>query len=284
MSHLTGSPSINPTVTPAMPLGCLSREEFLRDYWRQKPLLARAGARTLSLNIEESAFLRLAETLETLHPHLVRRSPDGTVFAQNLDIVSKALRAVSESVGRSMSWPSVWFDGVLTQTPGGVGPHWDASDNFVLQQVGSKTWRLHSPDIIPPNELHQIMTGALVEPTPVIMPSDSLEFTLNAGDLLYIPLFWPHSGTSHGASLSLSLVSNAENALTLLPLVFWVLSEEQAWWRPLPVIQPDAGPSLVDTSATDRLFEQLFAVFQNPVFRARLKAEWWLARQRRLLE
>ena len=216
--------------------GDLPAEVFFSEYWRKKPLFLKGGAHfLLDRTIRAVEFRKICDRMSRHHPELVNRKP-GCVFAQNMNMGSPFLAERAREVERATSCQHVWFDGVYAVHTEGIGCHYDHSDNFVLQQSGTKQWRLCDPDRLPAAELRARMLehpgAGLVD-----MPDDAPEFIVEAGDLLYIPLFWGHWGISDGPSMSISLVMNADNALDLLlPLLKETLDDREDWWRPLPQV------------------------------------------------
>ena len=82
----------------------------------------------------------------------------------------------------------------------GFAIHHDTHDVFVLQVAGRKRWRLYEPQLELPLK-DQRWSPELGEVGP---PVD--EFTLEAGDTLYIPRGWPHEAeTSHEEALHLTI-------------------------------------------------------------------------------
>jgi ribosomal protein L16 Arg81 hydroxylase len=63
----------------------------------------------------------------------------------------------------------------------GLLPHWDNHDTFVMQVVGSKHWKVEKQRRKLPGRTEQIS-----DPKREVAP-DSLAFTLNQGDMIYIP-------------------------------------------------------------------------------------------------
>jgi ribosomal protein L16 Arg81 hydroxylase len=82
----------------------------------------------------------------------------------------------------------------------GFAVHHDTHDVFVLQVAGSKRWRLYPPRLQLPLK-DQRWSASLGDVGP---PID--EFTLEAGDTLYVPRGWPHEAeTSHEEALHLTI-------------------------------------------------------------------------------
>jgi ribosomal protein L16 Arg81 hydroxylase len=269
-------------------LNGITQQEFLETYWRKKPLFVKGGAKALGLTLSEAEFRAITREMEETHRHLVYHTSDDFIRAQNLDVASEKLRHLSYQISSQMSWPNTWVDGVLAGHGDSIGCHYDDSDNFVLQQSGTKIWRLHSPEILPMEELRQLMLRREERHTNIDdLQGNSLEFVVEAGDLLYIPVFWPHWGISQGPSFSLSLVCNTENALGLLPLLYWILSENPEWWKPMPIPQvadPASDKMLPTSSQMDRFFDCFFAALGNKELQQRVKEEWWKARYERIMQ
>jgi bifunctional lysine-specific demethylase and histidyl-hydroxylase NO66 len=85
-------------------------------------------------------------------------------------------------------------------TSRGFAVHHDTHDVFVLQASGRKSWRVYEPVLELPLK-HQRWSPHLGDPGP---PVD--EFTLEAGQTLYLPRGWPHEATtSDDESLHLTI-------------------------------------------------------------------------------
>lgn len=186
---------------------------FFRDFWRRKPLFVRGGAKALlGRHWGGADFDAARRVAKSRHAPISEREGAVTfienVSAHDADLASRAgeLRSVFGS-------PQAWFDAIRTYDGSGklngIGPHFDHSDNFVLQQEGAKLWHLAAPEHVDP----QVRTRRMLSDPNVgshpLPAQDKVEFVIEAGDLLYIPLMWLHEGTSTVASLSVSLVCPA---------------------------------------------------------------------------
>lgn len=255
----------------------MSREDFFRDYWRKRPLFIKGGAEhLLQPSVSESeldqAFVQLAE----IDPKRIRRSGDNVIFGLRIDHVIPRLRSLARRFVADFGFPSVGFDGIKALGGHSIGSHYDYSDNFVLQQSGIKHWRLHPPDIIPGDQLRRRILG---DPNlgPVYMPEGALEFVLEPGDLLYLPLFWPHWGVSQGPSTSVSLLIDAESAMDeIVPVLVRALSEAPSFWSPLPATSLDLAevdPPMPD--AWRQVFHNLAQALTEPNLMEGVARQFW---------
>jgi ribosomal protein L16 Arg81 hydroxylase len=254
----------------------ISWEEFFANYWRKKPLFVKGGAfQWLHKKYDLNDFNRMVQKVEKIDPNLIKRNENKVTFVQQIDLGDSHLQQLAINFKRLFSCPSVWFDSVQAVDNHGIGCHFDDSDNFVLQQQGVKIWKLHSPEIIPEDILRRRM---LKQPIGnIYMPETYTQFVLEPGDLLYIPIFWPHWGVSVGATLSLSLVCNASNAIDeILPIINQLLKDYPAWWRPLSYIQQqkEMEKGLSHADSYDQIIDSLFQVLEKKTFRQQLKDLW----------
>ena len=254
-------------------IGAIGREEFVARYWRQQPLFLKGAANRIANGpLDEEMYLRWDTELSQRHPAAAGQRLGKAIFWQKLDFVEPALAATARSFGRWLGCDSVWFDGTLCEDGSSIGSHYDHSDNFVIQLQGRKIWNLHSPDSISEDELRRRM---LNEPGlgSKKIAGDSLEFCLEPGDVLYIPMFWIHHGISQGSSLSLSMVCNPRRALDeLMPAIRDALSHaSEGWWRPLPLAEPqENGEKRLSREAVRSLLE----VTASAQFRAVVEQEY----------
>ncbi len=113
-----------------------------------------------------------------------------TLLIQGLDLHVPAARAMLE---RFRFVPDARLDDVMISYAtegGGVGPHFDSYDVFLLQVSGRRRWRIGP------------LTDASLEPdVPLKILSrfqPEEEWVLEPGDMLYLPPRWAHDGVAEG--------------------------------------------------------------------------------------
>ncbi|WP_437798663.1 aKG-HExxH-type peptide beta-hydroxylase [Sorangium sp. So ce693] len=262
----------------------IGREEFFRDYWRKRPLFIKGGAlHLLERPVEEAELDEAFALLETVAPAELKRSGDEVIFGPRIDRVVPRLRAIAGQLHAEFGCTSIGFDGIKAKDGHSIGSHFDTSDNFVLQQWGTKIWRLHAPDFIPQEIVRQRMLHA-PDVGSVFMPEDALEYTLEPGDLLYIPILWAHWGVSRGPSTSVSLLFNSESGAQLMPLLTEVLSLDQRFWSPMPTAELTdfSDPSPAMPAGVKAWFASIGEALRDPVVIEEVERRFWRARARRI--
>ncbi len=202
---------------PTPLLGELSPETFMRRHWQKKPLLIRQAvpggvpllsrAELFDLAGEEGVESRLvvhgdsAWTLQ--HGPLPRRSlpridqPRWTLLVQGVDL---HVEAAHRLLSRFRFVPDARLDDLMVSWAsdgGGVGPHVDSYDVFLLQIEGRRRWRigpLEDPSLVPDVPLRILRN---------FVPQE--EWLLEPGDMLYLPPGWAHDGVAEGECMTASI-------------------------------------------------------------------------------
>lgn len=192
-------------------------EVFLREYWQRKPLLIRGALPDFEDPLEPGELASLAME-DCVDARIVETCADGWGFRQGpftdtefdapvpwtllVQKVDHYLESIAELRLLVDFLPSWRFDDVMVsyaEKGAGVGPHYDNYDVFLVQGMGSRKWRLgqtcgnNEPLTDHPNL--RILDNF----------EDSYEYTLQPGDVLYIPPRLAHWGTAESASLTYSL-------------------------------------------------------------------------------
>lgn len=199
--------------------GEVSLDEFLRDYWQQKPLLIRQafpGFETpLSANelaglaCEDGVNARLIIEKAAEHPWTVEYGPfEEERFAQLPEdywtlLVSDVEKHCPDvqKIRECFRFIPDWRidDLMFSYAPegGSVGPHLDAYDVFLLQAQGSRRWKIseqHSNRFIKDIELSILSSFNAEE-----------EWVLQPGDMLYLPPGIAHHGIAIDECITCSI-------------------------------------------------------------------------------
>jgi len=196
-------------------IGELSVDQFMRRHWQRVPLLARGAFPGFVAPIEPARLFELAARddvesrtvsrsngrwLLEYGPHErlpPRRRPGWTLLVQGVDLHDDAIAAL---MGRFRFVPDARVDDLMVSFAtdgGGVGPHVDQYDVFLLQARGTRRWR-----IAPPGD------ASLVPDAPLKLLANfapTQEWLLEPGDMLYLPPGWGHDGTAVGECLTFSI-------------------------------------------------------------------------------
>ena len=208
-------------------LNGLSPAQFLRRHWQKKPLLARAGLPEFADLLNRKRLIELALLPEAESRLItrkgrqwtVRHGPfrrqdfaklpdrDWTLLVQSVDLL---LPRGKELLGRFDFIPYARLDDLMVSYAppgGGVGPHFDSYDVFLLQGEGRRRWQVSSQRDL-----------TLVDGAPLKILRDfnpAHEWTLDAGDLLYLPPRYAHDGVAMSDCITLSVGFRAPSAQDL---------------------------------------------------------------------
>jgi len=205
------------TQQPLSLLGGLAPAQFMRRYWQKKPLLVRQAiaqfappvlrAELFALAGEEGVESRLVQSIKGAwklrHGPFGRRSlpplqqPGWTLLVQGVDLHNDAVHALMQQF---RFVPEARLDDLMisyaTDT-GGVGPHFDSYDVFLLQAHGRRRWRIGRQKDLTLREGIPLKVLAQFEP--------EHEYVLEPGDMLYLPPGYAHDGIAEGECMTYSI-------------------------------------------------------------------------------
>jgi 50S ribosomal protein L16 3-hydroxylase len=208
-------------------LGGLTAEQFLEEYWQKKPLLIRQAFpgfgdvlspdELAGLACEEDAQSRLV--LENRGKWQVENGPfEEERFASLpkkgwsllVQGVNHFLEEGQELLDKFNFIPTARLDDLMVSYApdgGGVGPHFDSYDVFLLQGYGQRTWRVSEQQDL------ELVEGA---PLRILKRFDTLEeWLLEPGDMLYLPPRLAHWGIAVGPCMTWSVGFRAPSAQEL---------------------------------------------------------------------
>jgi 50S ribosomal protein L16 3-hydroxylase len=198
-------------------LGHLSTKTFLSQFWQKRPLLVRQAIPGFAGLVQASELLALA-TRDNVESRLVSRrrgawhlrygpfaraetarlpTKNWTILVQGLNQVVPAADAL---LRRFRFIPYARLDDVMASYAvpgGGVGPHVDSYDVFLLQGPGRRRWSVGRPRrwTLDPKAPLKILRE--------FRPQASWQ--LEPGDLLYLPPGWGHEGVALEPSSTYSI-------------------------------------------------------------------------------
>lgn len=252
-------------------LGNLTIEEFLRDYWQQKPVLIRNAMPDFEplLPADELAGLSLEDDIESRliieegksGPWEIRKGPfteeDYRSLPENkwtllVQAVDQYLPEAADLLEHFRFLPSWRIDDLMISYAvdgGSVGPHYDQYDVFLLQAEGQREWRIGQMC----SEQSSILKGPALR---ILADFEETErWVLNPGDMLYLPPQWAHYGISQGECMTYSIGFRAPSAAELLErtidAVLPTLTEDQRYSD--PAITQQAHTSEIGDDALKRL-------------------------------
>jgi 50S ribosomal protein L16 3-hydroxylase len=226
---------------PLTLLGGISPAEFMKTYWQRKPLLVRQAIPGFNALLSRSELFDLAGQ-NGVESRLVmganggqrgwqmQRGPfkrralpklserDWTLLVQGVDLHDDRVAALMHQF---RFVPDARLDDVMISYAadgGGVGPHFDSYDVFLLQAHGQRRWRIGRQKDL-----------SLVPDMPLkILANFKPEFdwVLEPGDMLYLPPRYAHDGIAQGECMTYSIGFRVPQTGDLARELLGRLSEE----------------------------------------------------------
>jgi 50S ribosomal protein L16 3-hydroxylase len=192
-------------------LAGLTPAQFMRRCWQKRPLLVRGAIPGLRPLLSRAQLFALARR-EDVESRLIVHAPGGdwtlehgpfkksafpafkqpnwTLLVQGVDLHDDAAHALLKSF---RFLPDARLDDLMiswASEGGGIGPHVDSYDVFLLQAQGRRRWRIGRQQDL-----------RLKEDVPLKILRHFVaeeEYVLEPGDLLYLPPKWAHDGSAEG--------------------------------------------------------------------------------------
>jgi 50S ribosomal protein L16 3-hydroxylase len=215
-------------ITRPLPLlGGLTPADFMRRHWHKRPLLVRQALPGIAAPLPRGELFALAAR-DDVESRLVEQR-DGawrvrsgpltrralpplarkgwTLLVQGLDL---HLDAAHELLSRFRFVPDARLDDLMLSYAtdgGGVGPHFDSYDVFLIQVHGRRRWRVGRGRDLTLRDDVPLKILAHFEP--------EHEWLLEPGDMLYLPPRWAHDGVAEGECMTCSVGFRAPSAQEL---------------------------------------------------------------------
>jgi 50S ribosomal protein L16 3-hydroxylase len=192
-------------------LAGLSPAQFMRRHWQKKPLLVRQALPGFQPLLSRAALFKLAAK-EQVESRLIVQQAKGwrmkqgpfaprglpplsqkawTLLVQGVDLHDAGAH---ELLQKFRFVPDARLDDLMISFAtegGGVGPHFDSYDVFLLQASGRRRWKIGRQKDLTLQEGVPLKILQNFEP--------DQEFVLEAGDMLYLPPRYAHDGIAEAS-------------------------------------------------------------------------------------
>ena len=209
---------------PLTLLGEISIDTFLKEYWHKKPLLIRGAIPNFEgfLTPNELAGMACEEDVQSRLVSYQKKQwkleqgpfpekrfaklpeRDWTLLVQS---VNHHMQEGNDLLQQFNFIPHARLDDLMVSYApdgGGVGPHFDSYDVFLLQGCGQRLWRISEQKDL------SLVAGA---PLRILQNFHSeQEWTLSEGDMLYLPPHVAHWGIAIGDCMTYSIGFRAPSA------------------------------------------------------------------------
>lgn len=223
----------------SIPLGDLSIDEFLTNYWQKKPLLIRQAFPNFESPLEPDELAGLATQEGVLsrlilerggeYPWQMRSGPfteadfdqlsdeHWTILVQEVDRHVPAVADLFDTFNFLPGWRKDDVMVSFASKNAGVGAHIDSYDVFLLQGSGTRKWEIGEATERPApadGGIRGQANGKRSEADPDYIPNIDVRilanfeatesWVLEPGDMLYLPPGVPHNGVSIDPCLTFS--------------------------------------------------------------------------------
>ncbi|WP_118179181.1 JmjC domain-containing protein [Paraburkholderia phosphatilytica] len=251
---------VSPDKTTAL-LGHLTPSQFMRRYWQKKPLLIRQAIPDIEAPLGRDELFELAadDAVESrLVTHFRQRwqmehgpfaadklpSPGKrawTLLVQGVDLHDDRARALLD---RFRFVPDARLDDLMISYAtdgGGVGPHFDSYDVFLLQVHGKRRWRIGRQRDL------SLRADLPLKVLQHFEPEE--EWVLEPGDMLYLPPHIAHDGIAEGECMTCSIGFRAPSEAELSAQFLYYLAERGEASKPRDALYRDPKQEAVSLPA-----------------------------------
>ncbi len=186
----------------------------MQRYWQRKPLLVRQAIPDFKPLVDRASLFAMAAQSEVesrlvVKPSKLQHGPfprkklpklsqnDWTLLVQGVDLHDDK---VADLMHQFRFVPDARLDDLMISFAtdgGGVGPHFDSYDVFLLQAHGQRTWRIGKQKDL------SLVEGVDLKVLANFDPSHT--YVLNPGDMLYLPPRYAHDGIAVGECMTYSI-------------------------------------------------------------------------------
>ncbi len=270
------APTNLPLDEPWALFGGISPDQFMKRYWHKRPLLVRGAIPAFRLSTQSGEplespiptpdLLKFALDDE-LESRLVQSKPWSfdsspltkrtipSIHKPNWTLLFQGMEAHHPAAAKILSWfrfiPDARLDDLMISIAGiggGVGPHFDSYDVFLIQMSGRRQWRISGQKDLSlnPNLPLKILQNFKPEKNWILEP----------GDMLYLPPHIAHDGIALDAGCQTwSVGFRSPSFKELLQEGLWRLAESL---EDIPALEGKfADPKQCATHSAEQLPDEL---------------------------
>ena len=256
---------------PLALLGGLTPSQFMKRHWQRKPLLVRGAVPGMRSMVARERLFELAGQDEVESRLVVQegggkwkmrrgpfkrsaippnKRPGWTLLVQGMDLHDEGVHGLMQQF---RFVPEARLDDLMISHAtdgGGVGPHFDSYDVFLLQAHGRRRWRIGRQEDFTLQE--NVPLKILANFTP------EEEYVLEPGDMLYLPPRYAHDGIAEGECMTWSVGFRAPRQDELAQELLARLADQASDELPDTMYQ-DAGQAATPQPARMPVALQQFA-------------------------
>ena len=225
-------------IKPLTHLSGLPVEQFMQEDWHIKPRLFKQAFPNFEPLCDIETIEEMASD-EDIESRLIVKenanwslehgpfenlpdleTPEWTILIQGID---HHLPQAYDLLQQFRFIPDARLDDVmlsLASNGGGVGPHYDSYDVFLLQMHGTRRWK------IGPLNNTTLIEGAPLKLLEQFEPAQ--DYLLEPGDMLYLPPNYGHDGVAQGVCSTLSIGFRALTKAEVLSALLHELADQVA--------------------------------------------------------
>lgn len=244
-------------------MGGIIPKDFLCNYWQKRPLLIRNALPGFNGLLTRDELMKLACHEDVQSRLVVQRNGQWHLkhgpFSNNdlLKLPKKQWTLLVQDMNHFLPSarnllkqfcfiPHTRLDDLMVSYApkgGGIGPHFDSYDVFLLQGMGSRCWQISA-------QLdNQFLADAPLRILKNFQPEQ--EWVLEAGDMLYLPPKYAHNGIAKDDCMTYSIGFRAPSYQELMTQFLVYLQDNLAtedYWYSDPDLQLQAHPSKISSA------------------------------------
>ena len=258
-------------------LGGITPKDFLRDYWQKRPLLVRNALPGFSGLLTRDELMKLACHEDAQSRLVIQRNgkwhlKHGPLSSSDLAKLPKKqwtllvqdmnhfLPSARDLLSKFCFIPHARLDDLMVSyapNGGGIGPHFDSYDVFLLQGMGSRRWQISA------QQDDRFIADAPLRILRNFQPEQ--EWVLAAGDMLYLPPKYAHNGIAEDDCMTYSIGFRAPSHYELMTqfLVYLQDKIETEGWYSDPGLQLQSHPSKISVAMQSQVISILKKIRWN---------------------